>query len=209
MPLTDEQIRQWRGKKRCPRCSKLLDLALFNKSRHRPDGLQFYCRPCKNEYRRASRSRNLEKSRAECRAWREKNLPYFREKSKRWYAANRDTIKEANKQWRRENKDRVRKFNKEYHAKNKDRFLVSKYGMAPGDYDRMYAEQEGKCAICRRDSADFKKGLSVDHDHVSGNIRSLLCFSCNAAIGLAQEDPDILMAMIEYVSFWNKARDFA
>lgn len=35
------------------------------------------------------------------------------------------------------------------------------------------------CAICNRPRTDFKNNLSIDHNHKSGRIRGLLCFSCN------------------------------
>lgn len=41
-------------------------------------------------------------------------------------------------------------------------------------------EQYGdKCAICKKLSSEFKKRLSVDHNHKSNKIRGLLCYRCN------------------------------
>lgn len=36
-----------------------------------------------------------------------------------------------------------------------------------------------KCGICGKPRSAFKNKLSVDHSHVSGRIRGLLCFRCN------------------------------
>jgi hypothetical protein len=38
----------------------------------------------------------------------------------------------------------------------------------------------------------------VDHDHVTGKIRGLLCFECNSAIGLHKDDPARMEAAAMY-----------
>jgi hypothetical protein len=65
------------------------------------------------------------------------------------------------------------------------------YGLAPGDYDRLYAAQGGKCAICRRATGARKK-LAVDHDHATGLVRMLACGPCNKIIGHFRDDPNLL-----------------
>ena len=42
------------------------------------------------------------------------------------------------------------------------------------DEDRLYAEQEDKCAICRA-----RKSLELDHDHKTKRPRGFLCKNCN------------------------------
>lgn len=49
--------------------------------------------------------------------------------------------------------------------------------LAPGEYERMLAEQGGVCAICGQ--RPKTRRLHVDHDHATGRIRGLLCFRCN------------------------------
>ena len=51
----------------------------------------------------------------------------------------------------------------------------SKYGFDI-DEDRLYSEQEGKCAICRK-SKSLEK-LELDHDHETGRLRGFLCKNC-------------------------------
>lgn len=36
-----------------------------------------------------------------------------------------------------------------------------------------------RCAICGKHESTFKNRLAVDHSHVSGRVRSLLCYRCN------------------------------
>ena len=50
------------------------------------------------------------------------------------------------------------------------------------DYERMFDAQGGVCAICGKPRPE-ERTLHVDHDHETGEIRGLLCFSCNNALG--------------------------
>lgn len=65
----------------------------------------------------------------------------------------------------------------------------SKYGMTNEDYENMYEDQDGRCAICKNRSI---KKLVVDHDHTNGKVRGLLCNKCNVGIGLLQDSPELL-----------------
>ena len=80
------------------------------------------------------------------------------------------------------------------------RILLKKYGMTQDDYDRMVARQRNRCAICRRKwSASDGRAWSIDHDHVTGQVRGLLCNDCNRALGLFRDDPKILRFAVRYV----------
>jgi len=62
------------------------------------------------------------------------------------------------------------------------------YGISQGEYDALLLAQDGKCTICgRENSGQMRNGeycqLLVDHDHVTGKIRGLLCHDCNCALG--------------------------
>ena len=72
--------------------------------------------------------------------------------------------------------------------------LKHRYGITAADYDAMYTQQGGCCAICRKHAeagnspAHWKEKLAVDHCHDTGKVRGLLCNDCNAGIGhLANE----------------------
>lgn len=81
-------------------------------------------------------------------------------------------------------------------ARNRRRYLSGKYGITQADYLRLLAEQKGKCAICGRVSID----LHIDHDHESGQIRGLLCMTCNTALGGFKDNTEWLIAAARYVS---------
>lgn len=74
------------------------------------------------------------------------------------------------------------------------------YGIDLEFYNKLFAEQNGCCAICKRHQSEFKMRLCVDHNHKTGEIRGLLCHPCNHAIGLFKENPVTIQAAKEYVS---------
>jgi hypothetical protein len=41
--------------------------------------------------------------------------------------------------------------------------------------------------------------LHVDHDHITGRVRALLCSGCNTGIGHLQDDPDVLRRAADYI----------
>ena len=43
------------------------------------------------------------------------------------------------------------------------------------------------------------KGLSLDHDHVTGKPRGVLCSQCNRAIGLMDDDPELFAKAALYI----------
>lgn len=80
---------------------------------------------------------------------------------------------------------------------------LSRYGVTPEDYDRMLAEQDGKCALCGRpptpNGVRAASKLHVDHDHETGAVRDLLCSTCNVGIGNLGDDPGLLRAAAAYI----------
>ena len=89
-------------------------------------------------------------------------------------------------------------YNKEYKRRHD---LKNLYGITPDDYNRMFVEQKGCCAICGTHQQELKKKLAVDHDHETGKVRGLLCRSCNTGIGLLKENKEILLAAISYLGY--------
>ena len=72
-----------------------------------------------------------------------------------------------------------------------------KYGIGVAEYDRMLQAQGGCCAICRVPAEGSP--LHVDHDHVTGRVRELLCLKCNALLGQAGDQISILRLAIQYL----------
>lgn len=78
---------------------------------------------------------------------------------------------------------------------------LARLGLTVADYDRMLAEQGGRCAICGADrpGAGRTGRWPVDHDHVTGRVRGLLCHPCNRAIGLLRDLPEVADAVAAYL----------
>jgi hypothetical protein len=72
------------------------------------------------------------------------------------------------------------------------RHLLRKYKMTLEEYAILLAKQGGKCAICgATDNGKTKDGKNdlpfmVDHNHLTGQIRGLLCAACNFLVGLLE-----------------------
>jgi hypothetical protein len=104
---------------------------------------------------------------------------------KAYYRRNSQRIGSYVKLWKATNADRVKKL---------ARFKL--YGLSPAAYLELVASQDERCAICRKKP---DKILAVDHDHVTGKVRGLLCQCCNLALGQAKDSPSILRAAAHYL----------
>lgn len=75
--------------------------------------------------------------------------------------------------------------------------LREEFGMSTEDYWEMFDRQGGRCAICRA-VPDWKR-LAVDHDHETGEVRGLLCNSCNCGLGFFKDDPHLVAQALMYL----------
>lgn len=81
---------------------------------------------------------------------------------------------------------------------HKDAQLSRTYGLTPGEYEAMEAEQQGVCKICKGVNSDGRR-LFVDHNHSTGAVRGLLCNPCNRALGLLEDNPERLREAAAYL----------
>lgn len=82
--------------------------------------------------------------------------------------------------------------------------LRKKYaGLTLAGAAAMSERQNHCCAICGEKEGTVINGriiaLAVDHDHVTGAIRGLLCQLCNRGIGLLRDNVATLEAAIQYL----------
>lgn len=87
--------------------------------------------------------------------------------------------------------------------------LKTMYGITLEDYHTMLLVQEGKCKICKKfetaisDATNKIKTLAVDHDHITGKVRGLLCDSCNVGLGRFKDSVDFLKQAILYLESYK------
>lgn len=74
------------------------------------------------------------------------------------------------------------------------------YGISPSTYNFLMETQKGKCMICRNDMIK----PCVDHNHVTGKVRALLCPQCNSGLGFFKENIVSLENAIKYLNTFKK-----
>lgn len=100
--------------------------------------------------------------------------------------------------WLRNRPEAKKKHLRKGHMWHKHRTRVEQY-------EEAWYRQGGKCANPRCDVTyplemdDYRKGLHVDHDHKTGQFRGLLCPGCNIALGMAGENAERLIGLVEYL----------
>lgn len=158
--------------KTCTKCGATKALKEFYKRKAAKDGLMSYCKECHTTT------------------------------VKKWYENNKERCKENQLKWQKENKNRVNFINNEWRKRNPEKHKNSKlksiYGISLEQWNEMLVKQNNKCSICSTEFSLLEKPV-VDHCHTTGKVRDLLCKKCNTALGMAQEDTNILFNLIEYI----------
>jgi len=104
--------------------------------------------------------------------------------------------------------DQLKKYNAKY-AKKIDSETAHGYkikqihGVTKEQYKTLLLKQDSKCAICFVDQSALKRRLAVDHNHITGQIRGLLCSNCNTAIGSLKERSLSLISALNYLEDYN------
>ena len=99
-------------------------------------------------------------------------------------------------------KSRVSAAHKADPSLQRRRDLRRKYDISLEEYDQMVSLQGGKCALCPATAPGGKHNNEhwfIDHDHVTGKVRELLCFDCNIVLGIINDSPEHLGRMITYI----------
>jgi hypothetical protein len=111
-----------------------------------------------------------------------------KEYMKKYYEDNKEAYRAKNQKWHEENKD-----------KRKNDKLFSRYNLTLEAYKTMFDDQNGCCAICRKHQVEVVKTLCVDHDHITGKVRALLCDDCNKGLGQFKDNPELLEVAAKYL----------
>jgi hypothetical protein len=81
--------------------------------------------------------------------------------------------------------------------------LIAKYKISINQWESILESQNGRCAICN----EISERLCVDHNHsccpsqkTCGKcIRGILCDTCNRALGLMKDNPEIFLSAYKYL----------
>lgn len=116
-------------------------------------------------------------------------------KKQRLYKENPEKHNKCSTNTRNKRIDKARKKNSEYY--------ITCY-MDLEEHNQMVLNQDNKCKICKKkETSEHKNGktkrLSIDHNHISGKIRGLLCGKCNTALGLFKDSIRNLQSAIHYL----------
>ena len=129
-----------------------------------------------------------------------------------YYEKNKERIKEQTKLWSQNNRDKVREHRKTYSKSvkginsRKDASYKRLYGITLEEYNERFKNQNYVCAICEKEESrkntieiDGIKQLVVDHDHITNNVRGLLCTKCNTLLGFSGDNIEVLKRAIKYL----------
>ncbi len=98
--------------------------------------------------------------------------------------------------WTEEHPDRVREY------RNKDKWTIvkrcSRHGITPEVLITIFENQGEKCPICT--SPLVLDNSAIDHNHATGEVRGILCKTCNRALGMFKDSPEILTAAANYLT---------
>lgn len=122
------------------------------------------------------------------------SLEKRREYDRRWRAKNPDKVRAKSSNWKRLHPEEAKKASRATHLKKQ-------FNMTPQQYEDKLRLQGGCCAICR--SIPRKRSLHVDHNHKTGQIRGLLCYRCNYALGLLADDVQRVFKMAAYLKMYE------
>lgn len=81
--------------------------------------------------------------------------------------------------------------------------LKKNYNMTIDDYDKMFDDHLGKCAICS-ELPKKNRRLCVDHNHTTNKIRGLVCDRCNSILGYCHDSTSVLQEAIHYLQKYTE-----
>jgi len=74
---------------------------------------------------------------------------------------------------------------------------IREYGLTIEQYDLMLSEQNNGCAICG--NSESNRRLCIDHNHITGEVRGLLCTSCNVLVGYLEKNDGLKQKARRYL----------
>ncbi len=194
----------------CTKCKTFKPLSKYFKGKGYKDGYRRQCKTCCSQ---ANNVRGKIKRRRKCGKCQEVKEASRFSLSKNNACWCKECCRKSAAKWRNENPEKYAKQNrrwredKEYRRRmieyGRRRRLFIRYEITVEDYDSMFDQQGGICAICKEppSKSNTRWGLlQVDHCHETGDVRGLLCGPCNMGLGSFHDKPERLAAAKAYLA---------
>jgi hypothetical protein len=124
-------------------------------------------------------------------------------KSRRHYLCNIEKKKQQANAWRNNNSVKVKESRKLRYPRTRLQMmrsnLKSKYGITPEQKEEMFIAQGSCCAICKTTEPGGRWGWHIDHCHITGKVRGVVCNRCNIALGGFKDNIELLQSAIDYL----------
>lgn len=163
----------------CVTCGELKPLDRFPQTKSNKTGKNYWrhqCKACGEAVRAVKRKADLQRINAVRKKWRDAHPGHNRSNHKAWRDRNREHV----------------------NRESKLADMRRRYGMSPTDVEAMSIAQKGLCAACGG-PPDDQRPLMIDHDHITGAVRGMLCNSCNLTLGRSRESVIRLSGLITYL----------
>ena len=86
--------------------------------------------------------------------------------------------------------------------------VARRYGITLDDYEKRKDAQGDMCYICGKPGHCQSHGLSLDHDHSTGQLRKFLCSRCNMIVGIIESGDGVVAIAIQYIDDCYTGRVF-
>jgi hypothetical protein len=118
---------------------------------------------------------------------------YMRGYTRKPYNRDKEKQREACRKWER----KVHERDPEANSLRKRRALLKhRYGITLEEFNALLAKQNSRCAIC---CLSDNVVWHIDHCHVSGKFRGVLCSQCNKGLGHFKDSLILLLAAVKYL----------
>ena len=87
---------------------------------------------------------------------------------------------------------RERRYGQQHKDLRRDYDLRRRTGASLEHYQTLFTAQSGGCGACGKIS---NGSLCMDHNHVTGELRNLLCSRCNLIVGWIEKDTTYLYSL--------------
>lgn len=159
------------------------------------------CLKLKTEFYKDKRTKS--KLQSECKVCHKSNIDAIKRKEyrKQYYIKNKQKSIKQSANWNSNNKEARKNTIFKYESSKKGKMakrkkVLKKYGLTLENYETLYKNQEGKCAICET----HYEVLCVDHDHKTNKVRGLLCKSCNKGLGIFGDTENGVQKALQYLT---------